>query len=123
MKYAGVLMTAIVVGACSTEPQPSTTAPPPSIAPSQQVPIGRLPDIDMDAVLQHTKVLSSKEYEGRAPGTKGEELTVKYLEDQFRKMGLKPGNTDGTYVQKVPLVGITSDPNTSLVVFKSHPMP
>src|SRR5262249_46330198 len=60
--------------------------------------------------LQHTKVLSSDLYEGRAPGTKGEELTVRYLEDQFKKVGLQPGNTDGTYVQKVPLVGITPTP-------------
>jgi len=75
-----------------------------------RVPIGQLPSLDMDAILQHTKVLSSDEYEGRAPGTKGEELTVKYLSDQFKKTGLQPGNTDGTYVQKVPLVGITPAP-------------
>ena len=61
-------------------------------------------------MLAHTKVLSSDQYGGRAPGTKGEELTVRYLEDQFRKFGLKPGNTDDTYIQKVPLVGITPDP-------------
>jgi Zn-dependent M28 family amino/carboxypeptidase len=59
-------------------------------------------------------VLASDQYEGRAPGTKGEELTVTYLSDQFRKMGLKPGNTDGTYVQNVPLVGITPDPSMAL---------
>jgi hypothetical protein len=55
-------------------------------------------------------VLSSDEYEGRGPGTHGEELTVRYLVDQFRMLGLKPGNTDGSYVQKVPLVGITPSP-------------
>ncbi len=64
----------------------------------------------MGAVLAHTKTLSSDEFEGRAPGSKGEELTVNYLIDQFKKTGLKPGNTDGTYVQKVPLVGITPTP-------------
>ena len=64
----------------------------------------------MAAVLAHTKTLSSDEFEGRAPGTKGEELTVTYLVDQFKKVGLKPGNTDGTYIQKVPLVGITPTP-------------
>jgi Zn-dependent M28 family amino/carboxypeptidase len=69
-----------------------------------------LPDLDMNAVLAHTRVLSSDEFGGRAPGTKGEELTVAYLVDQFKKVGLKPGNTDGTYVQRVPLVGITPTP-------------
>src|SRR5689334_6888743 len=76
----------------------------------QQVPLAQLPSVDPNAILAHTKVLSSDEYEGRGPGTKGEELTVRYLTDQFRMLGLTPGNTDGTYVQKVPLVGITPTP-------------
>jgi len=77
---------------------------------TSRIPISQLPAIDADAVLAHTKVLSSDRFEGRAPGTKGEELTTQYLIDEFRKMGLKPGNTDGTFVQKVPLVGITPAP-------------
>jgi len=72
--------------------------------------LAQLPDVDANQVMAHTKVLSSDEYEGRAPGTKGEELTVAYLVDQFKKIGLKPGNTDGSYIQKVPLVGITPTP-------------
>jgi Zn-dependent M28 family amino/carboxypeptidase len=71
------------------------------------VPLAQLPTVDSNALLAHTRVLSSDEYEGRGPGTKGEELTVRYLIDQFTMIGLKPGNTDGTYTQKVPLVGIT----------------
>ena len=74
------------------------------------MPIGQLPSIDANGLLTHTKVLSSDEYEGRAPGTKGEELSVKYISDQFKTIGLEPGNTDGTWVQKVPLVGITPEP-------------
>jgi Zn-dependent M28 family amino/carboxypeptidase len=65
------------------------------------------PKIDQSGITEHIKVLSSDEYEGRAPGTKGEELTVKYLIDQSKQIGLQPGNPDGTYVQRVPLVGIT----------------
>lgn len=76
------------------------------------------PEIDGNAVLEHTKVLSSDEFEGRAPGTRGEDLTVDYIVEQFRKVGLKPGNTDGTYMQKVPLVGITADPGFTMVFRK-----
>src|SRR5262245_6617463 len=47
---------------------------------------------------------------GTRPGTKGEELTVRYLVDQFKMLGVKPGGSDGTYIQKVPLVGITPSP-------------
>ena len=74
----------------------------------------QFPALDGQAILNHISVLASDEYEGRAPGTKGEELTVAYLIEQFQKMGLAPGNTDGTYTQKVPLVGITTNPDTSL---------
>ena len=78
--------------------------------------MGELPQIDADAVLAHAKVLSSDQFEGRAPGTRGEELTVSYLASQFKNIGLKPGNPDGTYIQKVPLVGITASP--APLVFK-----
>src|SRR4051812_18897037 len=56
-------------------------------------------------LLGHIKVLASDAFEGRGPGTPGEEKTVAYLTEQFRKLGLKPGNPDGSFVQEVPLVG------------------
>jgi Zn-dependent M28 family amino/carboxypeptidase len=59
-------------------------------------------------ILAHTKVLASDEFEGRAPGSAGEEKTVAYLISEFKKLGLQPGNPDGSFVQPVPLVGITS---------------
>src|SRR5437667_5709483 len=72
--------------------------------------------ITPDALLAHIKVLSSDEFEGRAPGTKGEELSLKYISDQFRSIGLKPGNPDGSFTQEVPLAGIKSDPRMMFVV-------
>ncbi|HXG57387.1 MAG TPA: M28 family metallopeptidase [Vicinamibacterales bacterium] len=74
--------------------------------------------IDSQAMLERIKVLASDEFEGRAPGTKGEDLTVKYLVDEVKKLGLQPGNTDGTYVQKVPLVGIKAEQLQPLTVTK-----
>jgi Zn-dependent M28 family amino/carboxypeptidase len=69
-----------------------------------------------DGLLAHIKILASDEFEGRAPGTRGEELSVKYISDQFKHMGLKPGNPDGSYVQEVPLAGIKSEPRMSFTV-------
>jgi Zn-dependent M28 family amino/carboxypeptidase len=110
----------IFVTACSDSSSPaSSTADVGPSVPGGHVAIGQLPDIDMAAALNHTKTLSSDEYEGRLPGTKGEQLTVAYLVDQFKKAGLKPGNTDGTYIQKVPLVGISPTP-APLVVKKGR---
>src|SRR3954452_6319480 len=97
-------------------PVKAPASPPPST--SAHLPIGQLPPIDLDALLTHTKKLSSDAFEGRAPGTKGENLAVNYLADQFKAVGLKPGNMDGTYFQPVPLVGIT--PTPAALVFNKN---
>ncbi len=73
-----------------------------------------LDGIRSEDLLRHIQRLSSDEFEGRAPGTRGEELTVRYLVEQFRKLGLQPGNPDGSFVQKVPLMGVTSDAKVSI---------
>ena len=70
--------------------------------------------IRAEDILQHTRALSSDDFEGRSPGTRGEELTVAYLTEQFRQLGLQPGNPDGTYVQNVPLVGFTTQPTMTV---------
>jgi Zn-dependent M28 family amino/carboxypeptidase len=72
--------------------------------------------ITPEGLLAHIKVLASDEFEGRAPGTKGEEHSVKYITNQFKQIGLKPGNPNGTYTQEVPLAGIKSDPRMSFIV-------
>ncbi|HYS57980.1 MAG TPA: peptidase M28, partial [Burkholderiales bacterium] len=61
-------------------------------------------------LLKHIKVLASDEFEGRSPGTGGETLTVAYIKRQFTRLGLASGNPDGTYVQQVPMRGVTSRP-------------
>jgi Zn-dependent M28 family amino/carboxypeptidase len=80
------------------------------------------PDISAARMLASTKVLASDEFEGRGPATPGEEKTVAYLTEQFKTMGLQPGNTDGTYVQTVPMVGITSK-TTATFVANGTPVP
>ena len=71
--------------------------------------------ISAASILARVKVLASNDFEGRAPGSAGEEKTVAYLVGEFKKLGLAPGNPDGTYIQNVPLVGITSTPTLSFV--------
>jgi Zn-dependent M28 family amino/carboxypeptidase len=72
--------------------------------------------ITADGVMTHIKVLASDKYEGRGPGTRGEELSINYIADQFKQAGLTPGNPDGTYFQKVPLVGITTNQDAEMRV-------
>ena len=63
--------------------------------------------ISADTLLAEVERLASDSFEGRAPGSAGETRTIEYLREQFSALGLVPGNPDGTWVQNVPLVGIT----------------
>src|SRR5262245_58624608 len=113
VSFAAVLSFAL---ACTTAPTNTNTnsSVANSSAPTELK--AAFDSITTNDILQHTKVLSADEYEGRGPGTKGEELTVKYLTEQYQRIGLKAGNPDGTFVQKVPLVGFTGAPTASFTV-------
>jgi Zn-dependent M28 family amino/carboxypeptidase len=91
-RYLAVL-TVAGLGICGCTVHPKE--PPPST------------DIDDTIFGDHVRVLASDEFQGRKPGSLGEDKTVSYLVDNFRKLGLKPGN-DKSYVQQVPLVQITA---------------
>lgn len=65
-----------------------------------------LDSLTLDGLERHISVLASDEFQGRKPFTPGETKTLQYLQDQFRKLGLKPGNDD-SYLQVVPMVEIT----------------
>ena len=78
--------------------------------------------ITAEGILAHTRVLSSDAYEGRSPGTPGEEKTVQYLTEQFLQLGLKPGNPDGSWTQPVEMIGFTATPVMS-VTAGGRPIP
>jgi hypothetical protein len=71
--------------------------------------------ITSEGLLKHIRVLASDEYEGRAPGSAGEKKTLDYIISQCRAMKIAPGNPDGTYLQRVPLWGITSSGEVTLM--------
>ncbi len=79
-------------------------------------PQAALEAIDQAGLLQHIKVLGSDKFEGRAPGSKGEEESVNYITAQFKELGLKPGNPNGTYTQEVPMAGILTRPTAQFIV-------
>ena len=76
------------------------------------------PLVSRERLVEHIKTLSSDEFGGRAPGSEGEEKTVAYLTEKFREIGLTPGNPDGTYVQNVPLVGVTATEDSHLFLIE-----
>jgi Peptidase family M28/PA domain len=79
-------------------------------APSENGPSSSGDDASIVAedILRDITVLASDPFEGRAPGTRGEDSSVAFLQREFQRHGLAPGHPDGTYIQRVPLVGTTS---------------
>jgi Zn-dependent M28 family amino/carboxypeptidase len=82
------------------------------------VPEAAVAAIDTATLMRHVRVLSDDSLLGRLPGTLGEQRTVRYLEEEFKALGVLPGNPDGTWIQQVPLVGITVQGAPALTVSK-----
>jgi Zn-dependent M28 family amino/carboxypeptidase len=72
--------------------------------------------IDPQRLSDAVKVLASDAFEGRAPGSAGEEKTVAYLIAQFRALGLQPAGEHGGFTQTVPLVHTQVQPGASIEV-------
>ena len=113
MKPSRFLLLAAMAAGCQS---PANDAAP--AATNEAVPAEATAAIDTATIMQHTRVLAHDSLLGRQPGSLGEDKTVAYIEGQFKAMGLAPGNTDGTYIQKVPLVGITVKNSPSMTFTK-----
>ena len=74
-----------------------------------------LVQVDQTTIANHIERLASDEFLGRKPFTEGEVITVNYLQDEFEKLGLSPGNGD-SYFQDVPMVEITGVPSDNMVI-------
>lgn len=74
--------------------------------------------ITEESLLRHIEVLSSDEFEGRAPATRGEELAVEYIVTQFEEMGIEPGMPDGSFVQEFALLGQQVDRESASFVIR-----
>jgi hypothetical protein len=77
-------------------------------ADSSPVPSRALNAITAEGVLKHIRVLASDDFEGRAPGTPGEQKSLGYIIEQCKSLKLAPGNPNGTWLEPVALWGITS---------------
>jgi Zn-dependent M28 family amino/carboxypeptidase len=71
-----------------------------------------LETITPEHIRWHVRYLSHDLLEGRGTGQRGGDIAAEYIATQFAESGLKPAGDHGTYMQKVPLVGITTLPET-----------
>ena len=108
----------VLLAACGrSEPPATATDPMPAPAPSPAAapaPHAFDPAITAEDFRADITALASDEFAGRAPGTRGETLTIEYLRDRFQSMGLKPGNGD-SWFQTVPMVETTAEPVAAAV--------
>jgi len=74
-----------------------------------------LESISAEELSKDVEILSSDEFEGRSPASKGEEKTISFLKEEFQKVGLKPGNGE-SFFQELPMVEITAGPVTELEI-------
>jgi Zn-dependent M28 family amino/carboxypeptidase len=72
-----------------------------------------LETITPEHIRWHVRYLSHDLLEGRGTGQRGGDIAAEYIATQFAEYGLKPAGDHGTYMQKVPLVGITTLPETT----------
>src|ERR1035437_10649005 len=70
--------------------------------------------ISAERIREHTRFLSSDLLEGRGVGARGGEIAVEYIATQLALAGAKPAGDNGTYYQKVPLVGIETEAGATL---------
>jgi len=67
---------------------------------------GQIQEISGERIRAHVKFLASDLLEGRGVSARGGQLATEYIATQFALTGAKPAGEDGTYFQKVPLVGV-----------------
>ncbi|RTR33736.1 M28 family metallopeptidase [Shewanella atlantica] len=81
----------------------------------QQVSKTPTSEVNLDNAHRHIKILASDEFAGRGPLTEGEKITIDYLAQQYRAMGLTGGN-NGSFFQTVPMAKLTSDQSMMLTI-------
>src|SRR5450755_2325531 len=69
--------------------------------------------IDAERIRAHVRFLSHDLLEGRGTGQRGGDIAAEYIATQFALYGLKPAGDNGTYLQKVPMVGLETQPGTT----------
>jgi Zn-dependent M28 family amino/carboxypeptidase len=79
--------------------------------------------INPERIRAHVRFLSHDLLEGRGTGQRGGDLAAEYIATQFALDGLKPAGDNGTYMQKVPLVGVTTQPETKFSLVPANGPP
>jgi Zn-dependent M28 family amino/carboxypeptidase len=116
LKTLPIFLLAALFQGCAEKPA-DVPEPEPAVEPApEQVSTQETQRLQIEAdIHKHTAVLASDEFEGRAPASAGETLTIEYLKQQFMDLGLEPGNGEDWF-QEVPVTSVTTAPTAVLTV-------
>ncbi len=106
-------------------PNSSTTKPAvPHVAGLPAAAEHAMATVDPEKIRAHVKFLASDLLEGRGTGARGGDIAAEYIATQFALYGLQPAGDNGSYLQKVAMVGIATqdDSKFALVPNKGEPM-
>jgi len=85
--------------------------------------IAALEKVNPERIRAHVKFLASDLLEGRGTGQRGGDLAAEYIATQFALYGLKPAGDNGTYMQRVPMVGVTAEPQSTFAFVPANGKP
>ena len=125
LSLLALIITAALFAQNSDEPPKSSPTTTPQIASLPPDAQQAMASIDPERIRAHVKFLASDLLEGRGTGQRGGDIAAEYIATEFSLYGLKPAGDDGSYMQKVPMVGIkTIDDGTTfkLVPEKGSPL-
>jgi len=106
-----------LTNAVSDTSSPAKSLPAPQISGLPTSAQQAMAAVDSEKIRAHVRFLSSDLLEGRGTGQRGGDVAAEYLATQFALYGLQPAGDNGTYLQKVPLLGIqTQDTSTMTLV-------
>jgi len=105
-----ILICGICLAQQSHQPMRSSAAASAHLSPAA---IAAFQRVDPERIRAHVRFLSDDLLEGRGTGQRGGDIAAQYIATQFALYGLKPAGDNGTYMQRVPMVGITPQPATT----------
>ena len=116
-KLIGFVTCVLLAAACLALPAARKKAVP--AAASVRLPgaaFAGMDTISPDRIRAHVKFLASDLLEGRGTGQRGGDIAAEYIATQFATYGLKPGGDNGSFLQKVPMVGVQTEPESTFSI-------
>jgi Zn-dependent M28 family amino/carboxypeptidase len=112
------LLTCALIAATASAQSPSKTASkkkrytgamPPGV-------MAAMHDVSDARIKADIRFLSSDLLEGRGTGARGGDIAARYIATQFELAGLKPAGDKGGFLQQVPMIGVTTSPESTLSI-------